>query len=69
MSRARIGGALERYKVRTLPVKGRPRWAVFDGKLQVTNAAGYDPALRQQRALTIDLIEEIIRESQPCETN
>lgn len=60
MSRARIGAALERYKVRSLPVKGKPRWAVFDGKTQATNAAGYDAALRSQRSLTIDLIEKIM---------
>lgn len=71
MTRARIGTTLERYKVRTLAArhKGRPQWAVFDGTTQVTNASGYGETLRRQRSLTIDRIEEIIRDSQPCETN
>lgn len=59
MSRAAIKKALDRYKLRTIRVRDEPRWAVFDGPKQVTNANGYDTALFQQRELTIDAIEQI----------
>jgi hypothetical protein len=47
VSRAKIERALDRYKLRALRVRDEPRWAVFDGQKQVTNATRYDAALKQ----------------------
>jgi hypothetical protein len=59
MSAAKIARALGRFKLRPLRVRDEPRWAVYDGEKQVTSAAGYDAALKKQRAMTVAAIMEI----------
>jgi len=56
MNRGKVMQALDRFKVRTLRVRDTTRWAVFDGRTQVTNAGNYDPTLKRQRELTADAI-------------